>query len=1499
MADSVKIKITGDSKPFSNELESLGKKAKNAIGSAGSVFKGMMASQIVTKGFSMLTNSLRDAINTGMQFEASMSQVAAISGATGQQLELLTETAKHYGETTMFSASQAAEALNYMALAGWDAQQSVDALGGVLDLAAASGMDLGAASDAVTDYLSAFSMEASQAGYMADLMAYAQSKSNTTAAMLADAYGNCASAMHAAGQDIETTTAMLMALANQGIKGSEAGTQMAAVMRDITSNMDKGQIMIGKTAVKVTDAAGNFRDLNDIISDVAKATDGLGTAEASAALMETFTARSVKAVQTLLNEGIQNVNEYENALRNSEGTAAEQAEKMMDNLQGDIKIFRSALEGLQITASESTNGIARSLVQEATSILQSVNEAGKSGGIGGMFDAVIAQIPNLLPKVTKGVQSLLSALGKRLPGLVKNLIATLPDLLGNIGEVIPMLVDSLSGALSSAIEGIIPNLPRIVKSLAIGLWKTLLSTLKGAGNIGMSLMESLFGSIKPTEYEAFDVTGELTYAVDTQATVDNSGARKDVETARQSFIEELQGYGLTSDEIVEILGFTGTEEEIHSKLEENYPDLTEAQRNAIVAKLTSESGESIQSVAADLKGYGLTAAQIVEILAFDGDETELEEKLKETLPDLKSIQIHAIQAKLTSSQDAGTADLVSDATDMGLTAEQIAQLLAFTGTEEEVKAAIKALLPNLTQAQHDALFEHFTEQDFTSTLSQLATELGDLGLTGEQIASLLVIQGEDGDLETAIKDLLPDLDAAAQKAIYNKLNEGGGITASVTDELSNMGISNDDIVKLLTWQIEGDTASIESLLEEKYGELDIKGKAISALEKAWNSSEATFSSGVGDSSLGYMAQLLTDMFTDGVKDDDASVEAMISNAKTVIDTARRKLNEYIANGGEDTEGAQNALTQLDELDSAFTDYATNYKNASITVCEEQGKVLQDMARQCQETVDSITASSQQLMSLQEILFHQGVAGSKLSESDLEGATLFIATKYRQRVDDAKEARDNALLAGATYEEAEALYTAGVKAALQNSTKEIADLIRGQAGYNEDLDVGAALTNVWDQIEAAAEESGKYLQSDIEGILRDAGWGDDIIGKAIEKLFGEQKYDPKQNAAEILAGLDLDAGIKATLMSYLNNGNLTPETIASSLEGTDWSGLIPDTIAQLLTPNNMSADYLDLDTILQYFDFEGLGRVLQTAVENGMIEGIDSTEGIDINKLILDIIGEAAKQEYSAETKATTTVDVEVEAGEVTTGEDVSEKIEAAVEKAATETEPEAEVEATVDVKPEAEQKTEEVTMDVTATLNVTSSNAAEVGGQVGQEFNSGIAGESAGAAEAGTSLAAAAASGAGQAYAGMYTAGSHAGNGFYLGFLSKRGQIIRAAQEMANSVASTIRAALEINSPSRVTKELGAFTGEGFGIGLKESLRAAIRSAQSVVGVANLSPKMDFSSVTSAIQAQGTMDDLADIESQRPINLYLGDKEVASTMRKAHASTANQYNRSVALGVGQ
>ena len=253
-----------------------------------------------------------------------------------------------------------------MSLAGWDADQSTSALGGVLNLAAASGMELGAASDMVTDYLSAFAMEAGDAAYFADLLSYAQSHSNTTAEALGEAYKNCAANLNAAGQDVETVTSLLEGMANQGYKGSEAGTAMAAIMRDITNGMKDGAIKIGETSVAVMDAQGNFRDLTDILTEVEAATNGMGDAERAVALSSTFTADSTKGLNLILNEGMDKIAGYEEELRGASGSAEEMANIMNDNLSGDVAAMNSAFEELGLKIYDALESKLRAGVQFIT-----------------------------------------------------------------------------------------------------------------------------------------------------------------------------------------------------------------------------------------------------------------------------------------------------------------------------------------------------------------------------------------------------------------------------------------------------------------------------------------------------------------------------------------------------------------------------------------------------------------------------------------------------------------------------------------------------------------------------------------------------------------------------------------------------------------------------------------------------------------------------------------------------------------------------------------------------------------------------------------------------------------------------------------------------------------------------------------------------------------------------------------------------------------------------
>lgn len=357
---------------FDKSLDDVGESAEETTNGGLSVFTvalGNLVANVLQDVIDKLKEVVSGTIEVGMNFETSMSKVAALSGATDEELKQLKETAKEFGSTTKFSASEAADALGYMALAGWDANTSCAALGGVLDLAAASGMDLAEASDIVTDYMSAFGMEAENSAYFADVLAYAQANANTTVEGLAGAFKNCAANMSAAGQDFETTTALLSSMANNGLKAEKAGTALSAIMRDITKNMEDGAIYIGNTAVAVMDAEGNFRDLTDILADVDKATQGMGDAEKAAALQATFTSDSIKGLNVILNAGVDDAADFEEQLRNSTGAASDMADIMNDNLSGDMTMMKSNLESLQIELYEKFEPALRKGVEALNALI--------------------------------------------------------------------------------------------------------------------------------------------------------------------------------------------------------------------------------------------------------------------------------------------------------------------------------------------------------------------------------------------------------------------------------------------------------------------------------------------------------------------------------------------------------------------------------------------------------------------------------------------------------------------------------------------------------------------------------------------------------------------------------------------------------------------------------------------------------------------------------------------------------------------------------------------------------------------------------------------------------------------------------------------------------------------------------------------------------------------------------------------------------------------------
>lgn len=346
-----------------------GESAAKKSGDGFTVLKGILAN-LATAGIAVAAGAVKDfcseVVEIGQTFETSMSKVSALSGATGDDLATLEAKARELGASTTFSASQAADALGYMALAGWDTEQMLAGVGSVLTLAQAGEMELAAASDLVTDYLSAFNMEASETARMVDVLAYAQANANTTVEGLGMAFKNCAANANAAGMDVETTSAAISMMANQGLKGSEAGTALNAVLRDMTAKMEDGAIAIGEQSVAVMDAEGNYRDFTDILADVQAATNGMGDAEKAAALQSTFTADSIKGLNLMLNAGADEMVGFRDELYGCAGAAEETAATMTDNLGGDLASMNSAFEELSLKIYDGLQEPLRSAVQFIT-----------------------------------------------------------------------------------------------------------------------------------------------------------------------------------------------------------------------------------------------------------------------------------------------------------------------------------------------------------------------------------------------------------------------------------------------------------------------------------------------------------------------------------------------------------------------------------------------------------------------------------------------------------------------------------------------------------------------------------------------------------------------------------------------------------------------------------------------------------------------------------------------------------------------------------------------------------------------------------------------------------------------------------------------------------------------------------------------------------------------------------------------------------------------------
>ena len=302
------------------------------------------------------------AVKTAADFDTAMSKVSAVSGATGSDLDRLREKAREMGSKTKFSASEAAEAMNYMAMAGWKTEDMLSGIEGVMNLAAASGEDLATTSDIVTDALTAFGLTAADSGHFADILAAASSNANTNVSMMGETFKYCAPIAGALGFSAEDTAEAIGLMANAGIKSSQAGTSLRTIMNNLSGDVKICGSSIGEVTVATTNADGSMRDLSDILADCRTAFSGLSESEKAAAAESLVGKNAMSGFLALMNAGEGDIQKLSNAIANCDGTAAGMADTMQDNLAGQLTILKSQLQELAISFGELLMPAIRTIV---------------------------------------------------------------------------------------------------------------------------------------------------------------------------------------------------------------------------------------------------------------------------------------------------------------------------------------------------------------------------------------------------------------------------------------------------------------------------------------------------------------------------------------------------------------------------------------------------------------------------------------------------------------------------------------------------------------------------------------------------------------------------------------------------------------------------------------------------------------------------------------------------------------------------------------------------------------------------------------------------------------------------------------------------------------------------------------------------------------------------------------------------------------------------------
>lgn len=439
---TLKFDTSIDSSGFQDGISKIGSCASTALKATTAIIGGA-ATAVVGIGTA--------AIKTGANFESSMSNVAAISGATGDELKSLTDKAKEMSAKTKFSASESADAFSYMAMAGWKTADMLDGIEGIMNLAAASGEDLATTSDIVTDALTAFGLSASDSTHFADILAKASSNANTNVGMMGETFKYVAPVAGALGFSAEDCATAIGLMANSGIKASQAGTSLRSIFTRMAKPTKEVQGAMDALGISLTKSDGSMKSLNEIMVDLRKGFSGLTQDQKAQMAAALGGQEAMSGLLAIVNASDDDFNKLSDSIANCDGAAADMAETMNDNLSGQITILKSGLEGLAISLYEEMQTPLKDIVKEAQTMVQGLQEAFNDGGL----DSLITKAGEVMAQIVTEV----AQAAPKLIGTAENLI----------GSFIQGIVDHKS-EFATAGATMVAELVRAIMDVAGDMW---------------------------------------------------------------------------------------------------------------------------------------------------------------------------------------------------------------------------------------------------------------------------------------------------------------------------------------------------------------------------------------------------------------------------------------------------------------------------------------------------------------------------------------------------------------------------------------------------------------------------------------------------------------------------------------------------------------------------------------------------------------------------------------------------------------------------------------------------------------------------------------------------------------------------------------------------------------------------------------------------------------------------------------------------------------------